>query len=147
MTREPAEADPSLRRIQRDSAVIAIVSAALALAAQRGRPGGAIGVLAGAAIMAFSYGAIRGGVNAVVRKASAPGNTAPDAAASRRRTARAFAGFIGRYLVIGVASWAVLVPLRVDPLGLFAGVSVPVLAIGVEAIRLVRAAPRRRRGQ
>ena len=138
MEREPGDADPSLRRIQRDSAVIAIGTAVLALALQRGRPDGALGVLAGAALMAFSYRAVRGGVDAIVRKASAPGRTSPGAGAPKGRAVWALAKFIGRYLVIGVGGWVVLVPLHANPLGLFAGVSVPVLAIGIEAVRLVR---------
>lgn len=135
----PAETDPSLRRIQRDSAIIAVAAAALALVLQRGRPGGALGVLAGAALMALSYRAIGGAVTAVVKKAAEPAGTAPPAAAvSRRRVAWAMVTFIGRYLLVGLAAWAVLVPLRAHPLGLFAGVTVPVLAIGIEAVRLAR---------
>jgi hypothetical protein len=147
MEREPGDADPSLRRIQRDSAVIAIGTAVLALALRRGRPDGALGVVAGAALMGFSYRVISGGVSAIVRKASTPGTTSPGAAALKGRAVWAFVKFIGRYLVIGLAAWVVLVPLRAHPLGLFAGVSVPVLAIGLEAIRLVRTTSRRRRGE
>jgi hypothetical protein len=147
MGREPGEAEPSLRRIQRDSAALAIGSAVLALALQRGQPDGALGVVAGAALMGFSYRAIRGGVNAIVREASTPGTTSVGAAAPKGRAVWAFVKFIGRYLVIGLAAWVVLVPLRAHPLGLFAGVSVPVLAIGLEAIRLVRTTSQRRRGE
>jgi hypothetical protein len=147
MGREPGEAEPSLRRIQRDSAAMAIGSAVLALALQRGQPDGALGVVAGAALMGFSYRAIRGGVDTIVRKASTPGTTSPGAVAPKRRAVWAFVRFIGRYLVVGLAAWVVLVPLRAHPLGLFAGVSVPVLAIGLEGIRLVRTASRRRRGE
>lgn len=132
------EGDPSLCRIQRDAAVIAVVAATLALALQRGRPGGALGVLAGAALMAFSYQAIRGGVNAIIRTPpSATGGAPPGSRADRRRAARALAGVLARYGVIAVAAWVVLVPLRAHPLGLFAGVSAPVLAITIEAVRLV----------
>ena len=73
--RPPAgEADPSLRRVQRDSAVIALAAAALALLIQRGEPGGALGVLAGAALMGVSYAAIKGGVTALVQRAAAVGD-------------------------------------------------------------------------
>jgi hypothetical protein len=136
MEREPGEADPSLKRIQRDSAVIATGTAVLALALQRGQPDGALGVLAGAAVMAFSYRAIRGGVDAIVRKASGHGHAAPGAPVPKRGGVWALVKFIGRYLVIGLAGWVVLVPLHANPLGLFAGVSAPVLAIGIEAMRL-----------
>lgn len=135
-TRARAEADPSLRRILRDSAVIVVVVATLALALQRGHPSGALGVLAGATLVAFSYGAIRGGVNAIIRTpSSATGDASPGSRANRRRAARALAGVLARYGIIAVAAWAALVPLCAHPLGLFAGVSAPVLAIAIEAIR------------
>jgi hypothetical protein len=138
------ETDPSLRRVQRDSAVMAVAAAALALVLQRGRPEGALGVLAGAGLMGVSYAAIRGGVTALSKRAAAAGHAAPGERLSRGRLAWILARFIGRYLVIGVAAWALLVPLRAHPLGLFAGVTVPVVAIGIEAIRLVREPSRRR---
>jgi hypothetical protein len=133
-----AETDPSLRRIQRDSGIICAVAALAALILEHGRPGGALGVVAGAALMAFSYHAIKGGVTAIVRKAAATGHEAPGGSVSRGRLAWTLAKFIGRYVVIGAVAWAVLVPLRANPLGLFAGVSVPVAAIGIEALRLLR---------
>ena len=57
------------------------------------------------------------------------------------------AKFIGRYLVIGAAAWAVLVPLRAHPLGLFAGVTAPVAAIAIEAVRLALGPARQKRRQ
>ena len=139
MTRPSArEADPSLRRVQRDSAVIAVAAAALALVIQRGGAGGALGVLAGAALMGFSYTAIKGGVTALLQRAAAASHAEQGERVSKTRVAWTLAKFIGRYLVVGVAAWAVLVPLRAHPLGLFAGVTVPVLAIGIEAVRLAR---------
>jgi hypothetical protein len=134
-----AETDPSLRRIQRDSGILCAAAAAAALVLERGRPDGALGVVAGAALMAFSYHAIKGGVTAIVRKAAATGQPGSGGAVSRGRLVWTLVKFIGRYVVIGVAAWTVLVPLRAHPLGLFAGVSVPVAAIGIEALRLLRA--------
>ena len=144
MTRPLAgEADPSLRRVQRDSALIAVAGALLALLIQRGRPAGALGVLAGAALMGVSYTAIKGGVTALVQRSAAAGAAAPGERVSKGRGAWLLLTVIGRYLVIGIAAWAVLVPLKAHPLGLFAGVTVPVLAIGIEAIRLARGPSRR----
>ena len=121
--------------------MIAVAGAVLALLIQRGQPGGALGVLAGAALMGVSYTAIKGAVTALVQRAADAGD-----AASGTRVSRVSGGpgawlllkVVGRYLVIGIAAWAVLVPLNAHPLGLFAGVSVPVLAIGIEAFRLAR---------
>ena len=138
--RQPAgEIDPSLRRVQRDSVVIAVAAAALALAIQRGRPEGALGVLAGAGLMGFSYTAIKGGVTALLQRAATTSRATSGERVSKARVAWLLARVIGRYLVVGAVAWAVLVPLRANPLGLFAGVTVPVLAIGIEAVRLARA--------
>ena len=137
------EADPTLRRVQRDSAVIAVAAAALALTIQRGRPEGALGVLAGAGLMAFSYAAIKGGVTALVERAASTSRAGSGQRVSNARVAWILAKFIGRYLLVGVVAWAVLVPLKAHPLGLFAGITVPVLAIGIEAVRLAMAPSRR----
>jgi len=145
VSQQPAsgEADPSLRRIQRDSAVIAVAAAAVALVVQRGRSEGALGVLAGAGLMGVSYAAIKSGVTALLQRTAAAGQAAPGERASRGRVAWILFKFIGRYVVVGVIAWTVLVPLRAHPLGLFAGVTVPVLAIGLEAVRLARAPSKR----
>jgi hypothetical protein len=141
------EPDPSLRRVQRDSAVIAAAAALLALLVQRGRPDGALGVLAGAGLMALSYSAIRGGVTALLARAAAAGRAAPGEGVPKGRLAWTLARFAGRYAAVGLIAWAVLVPLRAHPLGLFAGVTVPVVAIGIEAVRLASAPSGRRGGE
>jgi Flp pilus assembly protein TadB len=91
--------------------------------------------------MGFSYAAIKGGVTALLQRAEAAGRAEPGDHHPKARVARLLARFIGRYLVVGVVAWAVLVPLKAHPLGLFAGVTVPVLAIGIEAVRLNRRRP------
>jgi hypothetical protein len=142
------DADASLRRVERDAAVIAVAAAAAALAIQRGRLDGALGVLAGAGLMGFSYAAIKGGVTAIVSRAASPADgEKAGSQASKGRLAWLAARFIGRYLVIGLAAWAVLVPLRAHPVGLFVGVTVPVAAIGLEAFRLSRRPSRGDSGQ
>ena len=143
VTRVAREADPSLRRVQRDSIVMAIGAAVLALVLQRGRPDGALGVLVGAGLVGVSFSAIRGGVSAMLARAAATGRDEPPERLSEARPWWLAARYIGRYLVIGVAAWAALVHLKAHPLGLFAGVTVPVLAIGIEAVRLARGGSRR----
>jgi hypothetical protein len=138
------EPDLSLRRVQRDSAIIAVATAAVAFVIQGGRPEAALGVLAGAGIMGFSYRAIKGGVTTLLERAASRTDTGERA--PKTRTAWLLARFIGRYLAAGLVAWVVLVPLRAHPLGLFAGVTVPVVAIGVEAVRLART-PSRRAGK
>lgn len=144
--RHPAEgdADSSLRRVERDAVVMAVAAAVAAVAIQRGRLDGALGVVAGAGLMGFSYAAIKGGVTAIVgRAAAAGGREGAGPRVSRGRLAFLAARFIGRYLLIGIAAWLVLVPLRAHPVGLFAGVTVPIAAIGLEALRLSRGPSRR----
>ena len=137
-TRSP-EPDASLRRVQRDAAIICLALAALAVVMMRGRPEGALGVLAGGALMAVSYAAIKGGVDAARGRNRAGSGLASRPLPRAASSAAAWAAFrfIARYGVIAVLAWAILVPLHAHPLGVFAGVTPPVLAIGVEAIRLV----------
>lgn len=133
------DADASLRRVERDATLMAIACAAAALVIRGGHPDGALGVLAGAGLMGFSYAAIKGGVTAIVSRAASPADgEQAGSRVSKRRLAWLAARFIGRYLVVGLAAWAVLVLLRAHPVGLFVGVTVPVAAIGLEAIRLSR---------
>lgn len=123
------EPDASLRRVQRDAGIVAVVMALGALALMRGRPEGSLGVLAGGALMAVSFRAIRGGVDAAIRRQTGSGSGAGAWAAIR---------FIGRYGVIALLAWVILVPLQASPLGVFAGVTAPIVAIGIEAVRLTR---------
>jgi hypothetical protein len=138
-----APVDPFLRRIERDSAIACAVLMALAIPVGGFKPDAPLGVLAGAALMAFSYRVIRGGVDALANRARAAGANEPGrGGANARRVAWAMTRYITRYGVLAVAAWVVLVPLRASPLAVFVGVSVPVVAIGIEAARQFK--PRRR---
>jgi hypothetical protein len=137
------EADPSLRRVERDATRMTIACAAAALVIRGGRPDGALGVLAGAGLMAFSYAAIKGGVTAIASRAAEAGDGGPGSRVGTGRLAWLAARFIGRYLVIGLAAWFVLVRFQAHPIGLFVGVTVPIAAIGLEAFRLFRGSSRR----
>jgi hypothetical protein len=133
------EPDRSLQRIERSSAAICVAMAVLAFPLCGWGPGGPLGVFAGAALMAVSYGAIRGGVDAVAQRAASRANPSSVPAVSPRRIAWALTKFIARYGVLAIGAWVALVPLHASPLGLFAGVSAPVAAIAIEAIRTLRA--------
>ncbi len=138
MTNRPPD-DPGLRRIERDSAIACAALTLLALPFGGWRPAAPLGVLAGAALMAFSYRVIRGGVDAIVSRAgSSRAGEAASRSAGARQVAWALTRFVTRYGVLAVAAWAILVPLRANPLAVFVGVSVPVLAIGIEAVRHLR---------
>jgi len=110
-----------------------------ALVADGGRPDSALGVVAGAGLMAFSYRIIRQGVDASAHRARGEAEEAGPAAPERRSVASAawtLTKYVTRYGVIAVMAWVVLVPLHAHPVWMFAGVSVPVVAIAVEAIAI-----------
>lgn len=110
-----------------------------ALVLDRGRPEGALGVLAGTGVMAFSYRVIRQSVDA--RASKALNVEARKDEAGRPGLAGAawtLTKYVTRYGVIAVAAWVALVPLRANPVWLFAGVSVPVAAIVIEAVLIRR---------
>jgi hypothetical protein len=129
------EHDLALRRVLRHSAVIAAIAATAALVLDGGRPEGALGVLVGTGLMAFSYRVIRQSVDARASRALIGGGQ--DRQSGRpglARTAWTLTKYVTRYGVVAVAAWVVLVPLHASPAWLFAGVSVPVAAIGIEAV-------------
>jgi hypothetical protein len=43
--------------------------------------------------------------------------------------------YVTRYGVLAVAAWVALVPLHAHPIGVFVGVSLPVAAIALDALR------------
>jgi hypothetical protein len=134
------EPDLSLRRVERDAAIACATMAVIALALQRGAVSGALGVAGGGALMAFSFRAIRGGVDAMVGRV-APAQGDGQARPQAGRIGWAVLRFVLRYVVIGVAAWVLLAKLRAHPVGLIAGVTAPVVALTVEAVRLQRRPP------
>ncbi len=63
------DADPSLRRFERDMVVACLAMAAIALVLRGGRLDAALGVLGGGALIGFSYRAIKGAVDALLARA------------------------------------------------------------------------------
>jgi hypothetical protein len=127
------ETDPMLRRFERNQAVATLVMAAIAAAL--GRFDVALGVIGGGLLMAMSYRAIRGGVEAVV---PAGRDDVPRRLGAKRR-AWLVAKFIGRYALLALAAYVMLIFLRAHPAGLLAGAASPVVAVAVEALRVARA--------
>jgi hypothetical protein len=156
--------DQALRRFERDAAIACGAMAVIALLAERGRPEGAAGVLAGGALMALSYWAIKGGVDLVVdlaararltasarepggratawprRRAEREGGTPCSAPAlpARRRVGLAVK-FFTRYALLAVGAYVMLTCFRVHAVGLLAGATTPFVAAVVQAVRLSRA--------
>jgi hypothetical protein len=132
------EADPSLRRIERDSAVLCVIATLGALAFERGHLELAFGVIAGAGMMTIGYAAIRSGVDAAIGKAvPQEGEDDPAAPAARPRMSGATVRFVSRYAIVAAVAVVAIGPLHANPIGLVIGVSLPVIAIAVEAVRLV----------
>jgi hypothetical protein len=143
-----ADPDQALRQFERDAAIACGAMAAIALVLGRGRPDGAAGVLAGGALMALSYWAIKGGVDLVVEvaasarlPASARGPGAP-ALPTRRRVGLAVK-FFTRYALLAIGAYVMLTCFRVHPVGLLAGATTPFVAALVQVARSSRAPSRR----
>jgi hypothetical protein len=90
----------------------------------------AVSVLAGGALFAVSYGALKGAVRGAGNGGSPGGWT--------------LVKFFTRHGILAVAAYVMLSRLRVSPVGLIAGASAPVLALGAAAARAI--IPARRPG-
>ena len=129
-------ADTLLRRVERNATTFCGAMAIVALAIAKGSPGPCIAVLAGGLLVATSYWSIKSGVSSLT-----------DAIAVRgHETVRAPRGVIamqlaGRYALLGLMAYVMIVRLRLHPLGLLAGASSIVAAVTVEAVRVLMKKP------
>jgi hypothetical protein len=123
-----AEADPLLRRVERNAVWACAAMSALAWAAAGGSVAAALGVIAGGALAAVSYRGIKGGIDALVgaMTAGARGGT---------RTVIGLVKFFTRYAILAVAAYVIMARLRMPPLAVFAGASSFVVAVAFEALR------------
>ncbi len=162
-----SESDHLLKQFERDGVAACAAMAVIALAIERGRPDGAAGVVAGGALMALSYWAIKGGVDLVVGisrgRAGPPAQPGDETAAgpaeqpadggregpepsralsTRRRIGLALK-FFTRYALLAVGAYVMLACFRVHPLGLLAGATTPFVAAAVQVVRSSRASSRR----
>jgi hypothetical protein len=139
--------DPWIRRFEKDTLLALLAMAGLALVVRAGNPDAALGVLGGGALGAFSYWAIKGGVDAALGSAafSASGGAATARVAGGRRLLGArvlsVAKFIGRYALLAVAAYVMLTRLRLHPIGMLVGVSAPVVAAAVLVVRMAARRP------
>lgn len=117
------EADPFLRRFERDALAACGVMAVAALVVPRGGPWMALAVAGGGVLAAVSYRAIKGGVDAVVRGSGG---------------ALALVKCFTRYAILAIAAYVMLVRLRLHPVGVLTGASSLVVAATVAAARSLR---------
>lgn len=123
------EPDALLRRVERTAIALCCAMAAAALIVARGAPGLAAAVLGGGLLVGVSYWSIKTGVSGVLIAMTSPGGAAP-----RWRIGLQLAG---RYALLGLLAYVMIVRLRLHPLGLLAGASSIVAAVTVEAVRVL----------
>ena len=147
-----SESDRMLRQFERDGVVACLAMAAIALAVERGRPDGAAGVLAGGALAAISYLAIKGGVDVVLAVASKAAGRAGEGGATEGGNAsqtgpaltagrRAWLALkiVGRYALLALGAYVMLACFRVHAVGLLAGATSPFVAAAVQVMCSSRA--------
>ena len=145
------EADPLIRRLQRDAAIWCGLATAAALALRPDQPGIAGGVAGGGLLALASLLAIRASVDALLARivpaaaAALPSAAAAPAggdAAAAGEPARAGAGLAvklaGRYALLGLGAYVMIVRLRLHAVGVLIGASSLVAAASFEAVRVLR---------
>jgi len=145
------DADPFLRRLERDAVIWAALAAGAALAIRPDQPGLAAGVVGGGILALTSLWAIRSSVDALLSRidpATAPARTG-DAdgepggqPGGESMPARAGAGIAvklaGRYALLGLGAYVMIVRLRLHAIGVLIGASSLVAAASFEAVRVLR---------
>jgi hypothetical protein len=135
------DADPLIRRLQRDAMIWCGLATAGALALRPDQPGIAAGVAGGGLLALGSLVAIRASVDALLARIVPP--TASDRGpAAEPAPARAGAGLAvklaGRYLLLGLGAYVMIVRLRLHAVGVLIGASSLVAAASFEAVRVLR---------
>ena len=154
----PGEADPVVRRLERNAVVWCLATSVLAWLGRGDRPELAAGILAGGALVGTSYWAIKSSVDALARVLASTGDVPRGDRADSRgrpgdaRTAEPSASgrlarngrlvwtlikFSGRYALLGSMAYVMIARLRLHPIGLLLGASSMVAAATIEAIRSV----------
>ena len=127
-----SDADPSLRRVELTSGAVCAAMALVALPISG--IAGAAAVLAGGLLVAVSYGSLKSGVGGMlsVMPPASPRRGVRD----RRQIAQIALKIVGRYALLALLAYVMIARLRLQPVGLMAGVSSVVAAASIEAIRL-----------
>ena len=121
-----------LRRIVRDTAITCALFGVGAILVRPGRWSLPLGVAGGALLLALSFWAIRGSVDAWL----GPGvDDGTGRGSGRLRSSLGLVKFFTRYAMLGFAAYVMMARLHIDPVGMLAGVSALGVAAGVEAVR------------
>lgn len=116
-----------LPRIQRDTVLICLALALGAFFVWPRTLAAAGGVLGGGLLVALSYWAIRGAVDAVL---VSPGAARPGRHMSLVKT-------FTRHAILALAAYGMMARLRADPVALLIGVTSLAVAVGIEATRVL----------
>jgi len=114
-----------IERIARGTAVSCVAMAVLFGLWKQSIVAGAA-VLGGGLLIAISFWAIRGGVDALVRQNG------------RKSAAFSLVKFFTRHAIVALAAYGMMVCLHLDPIGLLAGVSSLAVAVAVEGLKVSR---------
>ena len=120
--------DAVVRRIERTALAFCGVMTIAAVVLAKGSAWAGIAVLAGGLLIATSYWSIKAGVSRLVGS---------DDAMARVPRARIAFQLAGRYALLALMAYVMIVRLRLHPLGLLAGASSIVAAVTVEAVRVL----------
>lgn len=119
-----------IARVARDTAVVCAVLIAVAALWKRDFATPA-GVAAGGLLIALSFWAIQGAVDAMVRRRS-------EGERARKKARFQLVKFFTRHVMLALAAYVMIVRLRVDPVAMLVGVSSLGAAAAVEAVRGLR---------
>ena len=125
------EADPVLRRLERNSLIACVAMAAAAWAIARGRRDAPLGVLGGGLLVAISYRGIKAGIDALVGGAAGGSSGAV-------KQAIGLVKLFTRYALLAFAAYVIMTRLKLPPVAVFAGASSLVVAVTVEALHFRR---------
>jgi hypothetical protein len=126
------EADPLIRRLQRDAAIWCGLATAGALALRPDQPGIAGGVAGGGLLALGSLLAIRASVDALLAR------MVPSAGTPARAGAGLAVKLVGRYALLALGAYVMIVRLRLHAVGVLIGASSLVAAASFEAVRVLR---------
>ena len=119
-----------IARVARDTAVVCAVLIAVAALWKRDFATPA-GVAAGGLLIALSFWAIQGAVDALIRRRS-------EGEGGRKKARFQLVKFFTRHVMLALAAYVMIVRLRVDPVAMLVGVSSLGAAAAVEAVRGLR---------
>ena len=130
-----------IARIPRTAVVVCVVTA-VAFAIWKRTLAAPLGVLGGGLLIALSFRAIAGLVDALIAQHAGAfvsgGEGAKPDETLRKSTAFSLVKFFTRHAIVALAAYGMMVRLHVDPMGLLAGVSSLGVATAVEVLKGLR---------